>query len=300
MDTDRLDLNLLVALEALLAERNVTRAARRMGLSQPALSARLGRLRDILGDPLLLPAPRGMIPTDRALALEGPLREALEAVRAALASGAAFDPALANATVSIAASDYVLSVLSTSVVLALREQAPRLKIAWRPIDGRKVGEELERGDLDLAIMTPLTAPDHLKAQRLFDEHYVCIARADHPRIGPHLDLETFLALDHAITSPRGGGFAGAADAALAAMGRKRQVVLSVSSFLILPEIIAATDLIALVPERLARRAGPRLRVFEPPLAIDGFTIGLVWHDRTTSHPLHRWLRDCVRDSFARD
>lgn len=298
MDTDRLDLNLLTTLEALLAERNVTRAARRLGLSQPALSARLARLRDIFGDPLLLPDQRGMIPTDRARALATPLHEALEAVRAVVVNGAAFDPAIADATVSIAASDFVLSVLLTRVVLALRAKAPRLKIAWRPIDGRTVGEELERGELDLALMTPSTAPDRLKAQRLFDERYVCVVRRDHPEVGASLDLDTFLAIEHAIVSPRGGGFAGATDAALAAIGRRRQVVLSVSSFLMLPEVIAGSDLIALLPERLARRTEDRLRVFEPPFAVEGFTIGLVWHDRTTNHPLHRWLRDCVRTVCA--
>lgn len=286
----RLDLNLLATLDALLAERNVTRAARRLGLSQPALSARLARLRAIFGDPLLLPAQRGMIPTQRALELAEPLHAALETLRGVAAAGVRFDPLAAHLTVGIAASDYVQHAVLTPLALALRLEAPGVRLAFRSLDVPNLVAQMERGEVDAAMTTADAAPPGLRARKLFDEHYVAIARRDHPRIGETLDLDTFCALDHVIVSPRGGGFVGPTDAALAAHGRSRRVALSVPGFLIVPEIVAASDLMALVPSRIARDHAGRFRIFAPPVPVPGFAMALLWHDRTADHPAHRWLR----------
>ena len=291
MDTRAIDLNLLQALEALLAERSVTRAAARLGLSQPALSARLARLRDLLGDPLLLPAQRGMTPTAMALELEAPLRQALDELRGLIVRRSPFDPATARLTVAIAASDYAQRTVLLPFVLALQQTAPRIRIALRTLDGGAVAQQMLAGELDLVLMTPDTAPQELRRRVLFAERYVCIARRGHPKVRRQLTLAQFCALGHVVVSPRGGGFSGPTDRALAAIGRSRSVVLSAAHFQFVPEIIARSDLIALVPERLVRDRAADLQVLAPPVAVSGFEIAMLWHDRTHGHPGHRWLRD---------
>jgi DNA-binding transcriptional LysR family regulator len=298
MDTSGLDLNLLQALEALLAERNVTRAAARLRLSQPALSARLARLRDLLGDPLLLPAQRGMTPTARALELEAPLRQALDSLRALVARQSRFHAATARLTVAVAASDYVQHSVLIDFVLALRPVAPRIRVALRTLDGATIGNQMAAGEIDLALMTAETAPRELRRRVLFEEHYVAIARRAHPKVRTPLTIEQFCALDHVLVSPRGGGFTGATDRLLAASGRSRNVVVSAAHFLFVPEIIARSDLVALVPARLVRGRTHDLQVFAPPIPVEGFQIAMLWHDRTHEHLGHRWLRDQLASSTA--
>lgn len=291
MDTKRLDLNLLLALEALLAERNVTRAAARLHLSQPALSAQLARLRDVFGDKLLLPAQRGMIPTARALELEEPLRRALDEVRRVAAAGVSFDPARAQLTMVVAASDYVQVAVLIDFALELRREAPHIRLGIRTLDGAAVGGQMERGEVDLALMTAETAPPALRRRVLFEESYQAITRRNHPRIGRTLTLEKFVAEEHIVVSPRGGNFSTATDIALGAVGATRRVAISAASFLFVPELIERADFIALVPSRLVRNRADRLAIFEPPIAVPGFAISLVWHDRTHEHPAHAWLRE---------
>jgi DNA-binding transcriptional LysR family regulator len=293
-----LDLNLLLALEVLLAERNVTRAAARLRLSQPAVSARLARLRTLLGDPLLVPAQRGMTPTARALELEAPLRDIIDQLRGLLVRGGRFEPEISPLTVAIAASDYVQHAALIPFVLALRRAAPGVRIALRALDGAVVARQMAQGELALALMTPDTAPGELRRRVLFADRYVCIMRAGHPRARRRLTLAQFCALDHVVVSPRGGGFTGAADRLLAAAGRSRNVVVSASHFLSVPALVARSDLVALVPARLVRGRARGLRVVKPPIVVAGFKIAMVWHDRTHDHPGHRWVRDRLVASIA--
>lgn len=293
MDIKSADLALLTTLDVLLAERNVTRAAGRLGLSQPAVSTQLARLRDLFGDPLLLPDRRGMIPTARALAMQDELHAALEGVRGVVARSAAFDPPTLEGTLTIAASDYGHVAVSLPLEEQLRREAPGLRLAMRALDVPQLHAETEAGAIDLAISIPTTAPDQMRARRLFDERYVCIARRNHPRVGRVLDLTTFAAEEHIVVSPRGGGFSGPTDVALATNELERRVVVSTASFLIVPEMVARSDRIALVPERLVRDHGDRLVLREPPVPVEGFSLGLVWHDRTTTSLLHRWVRDQI-------
>lgn len=294
MDSSKIDLNLLVALDALLAERNVTRAARRLGLSQPALSAQLARLRDLFGDPLFLPAQRGVTPTARAIELEAPVRQALDQMHGVLARGRGFDPATADLTVAIACSDYVQVAVITALVLDLRVSAPRLRIAIRQLDGSLLGQQMEAGAVDLAVMTPSTAPPASRTRLLFHERYVTIARRRHPEVKGKLTLDHFTTIEHVVVSPLGAGFSGPVDTALGKLGRQRRIAVSAASFLFVPELVARSDLIATVPERLVRERAGRLQVLEPPLPVEGFAIGLVWHERTQQHPAHRWVRERLR------
>jgi DNA-binding transcriptional LysR family regulator len=159
---------------------------------------------------------------------------------------------------------------------------------------------MERGEVDVALMTPESAPPTLRIRVLYRERYVVIARADHPTVRGSIDLDTFCALDHVMVSPQGGGFSGAADLALEAAGRSRRVVLSAPGFLVVPEMIARSDMIALVPHRIVRDRSDRLQMLEPPIAVQGFEIAMVWHDRTTTHPAQRWLRERIAAFAASD
>lgn len=288
-NSTRPDLNLLLVLEALLAERNVTRAASRLNLSQPALSNKLRRLREIFADPLFVPARRGVIPTDRAIELRGPLRDALDGLRAVTRKRAPFDPSTADLNVAIAASDYAQRAL-LSRIIAIQREAPGLKVAWRQLYVPDLVRQMEAGEVSLALMTPATAPGTLHVKKLFDESYVVIARRGHPEIRGRIGVEQFCAQSHVVVSPRGGGFSGAADEALARLGRKRRVTFSAATFLIVPELIARSNQIALVPERLIGPRRRELQVLKPPIAVTGFSVGMVWHARAHAEDSQVWLR----------
>jgi DNA-binding transcriptional LysR family regulator len=298
MDSSAWDLNLLTALDALLTELNVTKAAKRLKISQPALSGRLAKLRSLFGDALLIPTQRGMVPTQRALDLQEPLRRALEQLRSVVRTGERFDPSTSRQTISIAASDYMQATLILPLLPAIRRQAPLLRIAVHLIDGGRIWEQMEHGDVDIALMTPETAPPLLRSRPLWNERYVCIARVGHTRARRAADPASFASLDHVVVSPRGSGFTGPADAVLKAQGLVRNVVLSVNSFLLVPEIVASSNLVALVPERLVAGHKERLQIFEPPIAVPGFSISMVWHERTMATQSHIWLRKKIGEEAS--
>jgi DNA-binding transcriptional LysR family regulator len=298
MDTKRLDLNLLVTLDTLLAEQNVTRAARRLHLSQPAVSAQLARLRDLFGDPLLIPAQRGMTPTSKADELLVPLRDALDRLRAAVDRHGHFEPAQARLTVAIACTDYLQAALVQPLVLQLRQQAPGVRVALRILDIPQLAAQVARGEVDLALMTPGDAPTVLRSRHLFYERYVLIGRLGHPRLRRKLTAAQFAQLEHIIVSLRGGDFSTPVDDMLAGLGLRRNVVLSAASFLFVPDIVARSDLVALVPERLVRDRADALLVVECPIPVPGFEVGMLWHERSHGHAGQRWVRELLRALVA--
>lgn len=291
----RLDLNLLVTLDVLLAEHNVTRAAQRLHFSQPSISVHLAKLRDIFGDPLLLPGPRGMRPTARAEELREPLRLALEALGRAVSPATPFDPAEATQTWRIAASDYGESTILLPALKGLRAAAPGTRLAAVELRPPQLARQAEQGDLDLALHTTQGAPPGLHRRPLFAERYVLAGRAGHPRLKRKPTLAQFCALDHAIVSPNGSGFAGPTDEALAQVGLGRRVVLSVPHFLFLMEALASTDLVAMLPSRLVRDS-KILRMVEPPLEVAGYEMSMLWHERSHRDPAHQWLREFIAAS----
>jgi DNA-binding transcriptional LysR family regulator len=293
VDTKRLDLNLLVTLETLLVEQNVTRAAARLHLSQPAVSAQLNRLRHEFDDQLLIPAQRGMTPTAKAIELLDPLRQALDQVRAAVTKHRNFDPAKAKLTVAIACTDYLQMAVIKPLVGKLRERAPRLRVALHNLDTQQLESQMARGDVDLALMTPQAAPPSLRTRHLFDERYVLIGRRNHPRLREGMTVEEFAQLEHVIVSLRGGGFVTPFDNALEALGLKRNVVLSAASFVFVPEIVSESDFVALVPERLVNRRGNKLKLVGCPVPVEGFAVGMVWHERSHGHSGQRWIREAI-------
>ncbi|MGZ5199565.1 MAG: LysR substrate-binding domain-containing protein [Telluria sp.] len=293
MDSKPIDLNLLATLETLLVEQNVTRAAARLHLSQPAVSAQLSRLRDLFGDQLLIPAHRGMTLTAKGTELLAPLRLALDQVRATLLQHQRFDPAQAALTVSIACTDYLQAALLMPFVKELRQRAPGVRIAVRNLDMAQLEAQMARGDVDLALMTPQSAPPRLRSRHLFDERYVLIGRRGHPRLRPGITVDEFVQLEHVVVSTSGGGFATPVDDALAALGHARNVVLSAASFLFVPEIVAQSDFVALVPALLVRGRRDRLAVIDVPPVGEGFAVGMVWHERGHGHAGQRWIRDAL-------
>jgi DNA-binding transcriptional LysR family regulator len=289
-DIRSFDFNLLKALDALLDERSVTAAADRLSLTQPAVSGILIRLREHFDDPLFVRAQRGMVPTSRALALAGPVKQLLAEVESMLRPQG-FEPATARLTLTIAATDYALRAVMVPFLSALRQQAPGIRVSVVPVDD-SLPVQLERGDVDLALITPDTSASGLHTQFLFEERYVCVLRAGHPAARAALTLDQFCALDHALVSYSGSPFAGATDKALATMGRERRVTLSVTSFLVLQDFLRVSDLIAVVPEKLAK-VTDGLAVLEAPLAIPGFTKIAAWHDRTQRDPGRHWVRSLL-------
>ena len=288
----RLDLNLLLTLDALLAEHNVTRAAARLHLSQPSVSVHLAKLREALDDPLLLPGPRGMRPTARAEALRAPLRQALEALQRAVAADAPFDPAQASNRWRVAATDYGESTILLPALAALRSAAPGTRLAVLEMAPLQIAHQAEQGEIDLALHTRDGAPPNLRQRTLFAEHYVLAGRAGHPRLQRRPTLAQFCKLEHVIVSPDGGGFSGVTDAALHARGLQRRVVLSVPHFLFVIDALLHTDLVAMLPSRLVR-AHPGLTLCAPPVAVEGYEMAMLWHERVHRDPAHRWLRERI-------
>lgn len=288
----RLDLNLLVTLDVLLSEHNVTRAAERLHYSQPSVSVHLARLREIFDDPLLLPGPRGMRPTARAESLRAPLREALAALELAVAPEHPFDPAVASHTWRIAATDYSESTVLLPALAGLRQAAPGTRVAVVEMVPASLVRQAERGDIDLAFHTTDGAPDSLHRLPLFTERYVLVGRAGHPRLKRRPTLAQFCALEHVIVSPDGGGFFGVTDEALAAAGLSRRVALSVPHFLYVAAVVAATDLVAMLPARLVA-GNPALQAADSPVEVPGYEMSMLWHERLHRDPAHQWLRQAI-------
>jgi DNA-binding transcriptional LysR family regulator len=286
----QLDLNLLVTLEALLAERNVTRAARRLNLSQPSVSVQLAKLRAFFDDPLLLPGPRGMRATARADALREPLRLALAQLESAVLPPTPFDPARASVTWRIAAADYGELVILTPALSRLRAEAPGTRLAVLQLQPSQIARQTESGDVDLCLHTLDDAPPGLRSRTLFREHYVLIGRAGHPRLRRRPSLAQFRALEHVVVSPDGGGFVGVTDRVLAQAGMSRRVVLSVPRFQSVMAAVASTDLVAMLPARLV--AGRKdLSKVAAPVDVPGYDMAMVWHERSHRDPAHQWLRE---------
>jgi len=290
MNLRSLDLNLLVAFDALMTERHVSRAADRVALSQPAMSNALSRLRSMLDDPLLVRTSRGMEPTARALELHGPIRTALAEIQRTLSTPTRFEPAKAQHHFVIGASDYMEFLVVPRLVKALQQQAPGVDLSVRSLQLSPPEGPLDRGEMDLAFGYFPNLPKRLRQAHLFTEHLECAVRKDHPTVKSRLTLEQYLRLPHLFVSTRQRS--GVVDEALARMGRSRRISVSVPHFLVAPYIIVESDVIMTVNSRIARtyaRTMP-IRVFPPPLKLPDFPISMVWHPRSDKDAAHEWLR----------
>ncbi len=295
-----IDMNLLFALDALLTEKSVTRAATRIGVTQSAASHALARLRKITGDELLVRGRDGMIPTARAEAMRAPLRRAFDDIAGALASPDAFDPGSARLRAFIGTSDYAELVVLPRVVARLAREAPGVELRALVL-GRDPAAELASGRLDFVIMPPPTDDEGggMRGRHLLRERFVCVVRRGHALAKKKtLSLSAFTRAAHALVSPWGveGGLV---DDALARLQLQRRVAVAVPHFLVAPHIVAASDLVVTLAERVANAMAKPLGLvaIAPPkeLRLTGFSVSLFWHERTQDDPARRWLRDLIAD-----
>lgn len=297
MNASGWNLNLLVVLDALIAERSVSRAGRRLGLSQPAVSNALAQLRSVLGDPLFVRSGTGMVPTDRALALAQPVRSALALIEAAITPEARFDPARTKRTFVVATTDFAAFVLLPALLARLEREAPGVRLQVTSWPYHRVPPTLATGEVDLMIGFYERVPPGHEHARLFEDRFACVVRRGHPRVRRRMTLATYLELGHVIVSQEPNA-PGVVDDVLAKRGRSRSVVLRLSHFLLVPHVIAGSDLVAALSERVARpfaQQGLPLQLFPMPLAVPTGHVGMVWHDRTAASAAHQYLRGVVAD-----
>lgn len=296
MNLANVDLNLLFVLNALLETRSVTRTARRLGLTQSAVSHALKRLRVTMGDELLVRVPGGMAPTARACALAEPLRQALSTLSDVVASPRAFEPSTAQRMFRVMAADFAQFVLLPGLLGLLARCAPGIDV-WVVAGALEDPDAaLVAGEVDLVIGVP--GRGHrlagVQQRRLFEERFVCLARTGHPEVQGKLTLEQYVSLPHAFVAPRGRA-GGIVDDVLAERGLVRRVALAVPNFLVVPHVILASDLIVTLGSRLGKafeKTWP-LQVLDPPVPIPGFTVTLSWHERWHGDPGHTWMRSQV-------
>ncbi|MFN3953812.1 MAG: LysR family transcriptional regulator [Pararhodobacter sp.] len=295
------DLNLLRVLDALLREGSTVRAGDRLGLSQPAVSAALGRLRHALGDPLFVRQGQRLVPTAFAQRLESPLRDALAGLESLLRGPDEFDPAQAVLDFRISGTDYFAALLMPALARRVGSAAPGVRLQLVDLVRDNHVDTLNRYQIDLALVPQTTFPAWLDHEALFAEAFVVIARPDHPRLrglapGSRLPLDLFCELGHVLCSPE-GKFHGQTDMALERAGRSRRVAVTVPVFEGVANIIAQSDYIALFPSQLAlaRQARGDLVLYWPPIAIAPPHLCAIWHRRMRNDPAHRWLRGQIAE-----
>jgi DNA-binding transcriptional LysR family regulator len=295
MDIKNADLNLLRAFDALITERNVSRAAHKLHLSQPATSALLARLRDVFKDPLLVRSGRGMAPTERALSLAEPVRRVLEDIKEILQPPQAFEPKTSTRTFTVAGTEYVALAVLPKLTRLLRKEAPQVRIALVAPNHETMTQQMEAGTLDLAVLNQALIPPQLRSSRFLTDEFCVIARKNHPKIGKRLSLDAFCSLPHVMVSPRTGSFSAQTDEALKKLRLQRFVQLSVPYFTLAAEAAAHSDMIVVYPKRLAALGDKRLQVFPAPLALPSFSLKTCWHERAQQDAAHQWLRSMLND-----
>jgi DNA-binding transcriptional LysR family regulator len=298
MNVHDLDLNLLRVFDSVLHERGVTPAAARLGLTQPAVSNALARLRAVFGDALFVRTPGGMDPTPFARELAEPVRQALALLESALAHGPGFDPATSTRAFRFYMSDLGQIEFLPPLVERVQRAAPGVRLEAVGLDLEDISDALAAGALDLAMgFLPGLAPP-VQRQSLFRDPYLCLMRADHPSIGERLTKKLFLEASHALVTYRGGHRV--IEEALERAGIARRIALRVPHFTVVPMVLERTDLILTLPARVARvfeRRG-KLKALTPPMPIPPAEVAVHWHERFEADPGNRWLREQIVALFS--
>jgi DNA-binding transcriptional LysR family regulator len=287
-----IDLNLLAPLDAVLATESVTAAAERVGLSKPAMSHALHRIRELLGDEILVRSGKHWVLTARATALREPLRELLRATRALLLDRGELDLGSLAREFRIHTTDHVLSILGVAVGREVAREAPNVTLRFLPVQPDDVPEL--RGDVDLGIGVFPELPPEFRKQKLFEDQFCVIARRGHPVVRGRITLKQYTQLHHLLVAPRGKP-GSAADHALTAAGERRRVLRTVPSFFAALHCVAESDCIATISARLARAHADRfeLQIARPPLELPAYAIDQIWHPRVETDPAHVWLRRLI-------
>jgi DNA-binding transcriptional LysR family regulator len=303
MSLQSIDANLLVALYALLLEKNVTRAARRVGREQSSMSHALARLRDHFGDPLLVRAGRVMVLTERARLLVDPVEAAVAQVERVFAPEAPFDPRTSTRVFRLGTTDNLELYVLPALVALLAEEAPAIDLRSYHLSG-DWAQALARGDLDLKLGREYPPSLGLHAEELCEERFVGVVRDGHPFVGARPTLAEYARAAHVVVAPTaapGAEIRSSVDAALARRGLARRVVLTVSHFLVAPHTVAGSGLVLTAPQRLvAPFLGPlQLQVFSLPIRLRNYRLSQVWAERMHLDPAHRFLREAVRRALGR-
>ena len=295
----RYDLNLLPIFIALMEERSVTRAAERLGMTQPALSNALSRLRTTLQDQLFLPERYGVQPTQIAVELAPAIAQALARLDDAVLGQQEFDPATAERLLTIAPNGYVELVLVPTLVARLRAVAPGIMLRLIPYGNDLAETGAVSGTTALVLGRIIDPPDSLVVQHLFDEGFACVVRAGHPGVGNSFTREEFEGLKHVNVVPPGRMRAGLFQA-LARQQLKREVAISVTNFFAAAEMVAVTDYCATLPSLVCSRLATdsRLKVVPAPVDLGTFPVEMAWHVRYRHDPAHRWLRSHIGEAVS--
>ena len=298
MDIRAVDLNLLKAFDALISERAVTRAAVRIGLSQPAMSHALARLRGLFADELFVRTQSGMEPTARAREIAPLVSAAIEHIEAALNLGVGFDPAKSAGVFTAGMAEYAEVALVGRLAAAFASEAPRATLRLLPLTGVDAAEQLERGAIDVAVAHLRALPTAIESTMLLRDPFVAVMRTGHPLADESLSLEAYAAQRHILVAPR-GDTAGAIDRILVDFGLRRRIALLVATYLALPAALAGSDLVAAVPLRAAQQIAAIAEIAIRPLPVDlAVTVSMAWHRRAASEPAQAWFRALLIDAAA--
>jgi DNA-binding transcriptional LysR family regulator len=298
MDIRKIDLNLLVVFDVMVEQRSVTRAAEALGLSQPATSAAVARLRTLFGDPLFVKTGPSMQATPRAMALAIPIRRVIDTLKEDILQASAFDPAQADKTFDLIAPDIAEFILLPRLLARLRTEAPGVKLRMASMPRHAAAQALESGAAELALgYFPDLQKTGFFQQRLFKHSYVCIVRRDHPHIGDRMTMKQFLSTPHAVVSPEGREHL--VERFLNTKQLQRQVALELSHFMSLFSIIASSDLVATVPHDLAEfcEQNGNIRIVAPPVKMPEVEVHQFWHQRLNKDAANVWFRGLVHDTL---
>ena len=298
----KLDLNLLPVIVAMMEQGSVSGAARQLGMSQPAVSSALARLRTVFADPLFVRTSRGMEPTPRTLALLAPTRVALGVVANEILQNMGFDPASSEKTITLALTDIGEMVFLPKILECLRTEAPRTTVRSVTMPVAQIERGLELGEIDLAVgYFPDLKGNNFFQQRLFSHSFVCLLRATHPIKGNKLTPKQFMELEHAVVNAEGRSQE-VFERYLQKQGIRRKVALTTPHFMSLPAIISKSDLVATVPLAVGTwfASASRIRMVRPPFDIPTFDLRQHWHRRFNNDPQSKWLRGLVARLFNDD
>lgn len=298
---DKIDLHLIRVLHTVLTERSVSRAAIRLGMYQPAVSAALKRLRDLANDPLLVRSGAGMVPTDAALRMIEPSAAILRAAESMFSDARAFEPATAHNTFRLAASDYLDPLFLPQLVAQIKAQAPQVLIEIHPLSAESdYRARLAQGDIDLVIGNWPTPPDDLHLGRLFGDEVVCLVSRDHPAVRRGWDVDSWLGAEHIAPTPTHPGARGVIDDHLDSQGLQRRITARCAHFSLIPGMVASSLLVLTTGRQYCERFLDRLplAILPCPVVFPRLMYYQLWHERSHSSSAAKWLRERVKSVAA--
>jgi len=296
MKLSNIDLNLFVVFDAIYTEGNLTRAGEIIGITQPAVSNSLSRLRTLFNDPMFVRTADGMVPTPIAQNIVGSVRQALGLIRSSVQESESFDPMESDKRFRVSMTDLSQSILLPYIFHKVNQRAPKISLDCYQVRRRDMNIELASGNLDLAIDIPLSPDSQIRQAPLFSHPHVCVVRNDNPLVGDSLDLQSYLNLHHIHISSRRGGL-GHVDLALGKMGRRRHIALRTQHYLATPELVSKTDLALTVPQVFADFLVSKLQVKYLPMPFDvpNLESYLYWHESTDQDRANKWMRDLLME-----